>query len=72
MAENDDLLQQALAVNPLTATGAQATPILNLRYLQNADWDISKVRLARLADRQHFEDLMRLTKPSDQVRCEDG
>jgi hypothetical protein len=57
IAENDDLLRKALTVDTLSAAGAQFNPILELRNLQTRDWDDTKVRLARLADGEHFKDL---------------
>lgn len=57
MAENGNLLQEALAVDTLSTAGAQFNPILGLRSLQTGDWDNTKVRLAGLADGEHFQSL---------------
>ncbi len=57
MSDNEDILQAAIAVNLTEASGAQVTPIVALRDLEAADWDRTKVRLARLADADHFAKL---------------
>jgi hypothetical protein len=57
MSRNDDLLQEALAVDARTASGAEVTPLWEVRNLESRDWDNAKVRLARLADPEHFKNL---------------
>jgi hypothetical protein len=57
MAQNENLLQEALTVDTVTAAGAQYNPILELRNLETRDWDNAKVRLARLALGEHFHSL---------------
>lgn len=57
MAENGNLLQEALAVDTSNAAGARFDPIIGLRNLQTGDWDYTKVRLAGLADGEHFQSL---------------
>jgi hypothetical protein len=57
MAKNEDLLQKALEVDVSTASGPAVRPLINLRNMGVADWDRSKVRLARFADGGHFDNL---------------
>jgi hypothetical protein len=57
MSRNEDLLKQALAVDVATSSGAGRSPILALNGLEGADWDRTKVRLARLADGEYFNKL---------------
>ncbi len=53
MARNEELLHKAVAVD-LSPSGGDRTPIIALRDLELADWDRTKVRLARLTDGEHF------------------
>lgn len=57
MLRNEDLLRRALTVDLATSSGAGRAPILALNDLETADWDITKVRLARLANGEHFTKL---------------
>ena len=57
MAKNEDLLQKALDVDAAIASGQAVRPFLDLRTLEVTDWDKSKVRLAHLANGEHFKDL---------------
>lgn len=57
MSRNEGLLREAQSVDLSAATGAGRAPILTLNGLEAADWDNTKVELARLLDGGHFASL---------------